>query len=94
MRNVITRGFGIDDKIEIDFQTLGIGKDSKILLCSDGLSDMVQDARIEQMINILPSYKLCDELLREANANGGRDNISVILLNVQFSKVRRLKISN
>ena len=51
-----------------------------ILVCSDGLTDMVSDAEIEQMIHEVPFDNLVEGLIDTANANGGKDNISVIIL--------------
>ena len=51
-----------------------------ILVCTDGLTDMVSDQQITQMIHNVPFDQLADELVKAANRQGGEDNISVVLL--------------
>ena len=68
--------------MDIDFFDLKMEPGSTILMCSDGLSNMVEDSKIEEIIldqtNELP--KKGERLLSEANRNGGKDNIAVILV--------------
>ena len=83
-RELVTRALGIDPIVEPeihDHQTL---PGDIYLLCSDGLCDMVGDEDIGLALHTLSSnLKLCAQhLVQTANDNGGRDNISVILVRV------------
>ena len=81
-KNIITRALGAERTVDIDFFDLKLEPGSTILMCSDGLSNMVEDSKIEEII--LDKTKELPEkgerLLREANRNGGKDNIAVILV--------------
>ena len=81
-KNIITRALGAERSVDIDFVDLKMEPDSTILMCSDGLSNMVEDSKIEEIIldktEELP--RKGEELLEEANRNGGKDNIAVILV--------------
>ncbi|HJB16974.1 MAG TPA: Stp1/IreP family PP2C-type Ser/Thr phosphatase [Candidatus Blautia excrementipullorum] len=81
-KNIITRALGAERTVDIDFFDLKMEPGSTILMCSDGLSNMVDDSKIEEIIldqtNELP--KKGEKLLSEANRNGGKDNIAVILV--------------
>ncbi len=81
-KNIITRALGAEKTVEVDFFDLKLEAGSTILMCSDGLSNMVEDTRIEEIILDKDhdlKYK-GKELIREANQNGGKDNIAVILI--------------
>ena len=90
-KNLITRALGVASSIEADTDVYPIETDDIYLLCSDGLSDMLSN---EQMIALIKSnYSdldlLCVALIEAANNNGGRDNISAILIKVQSSPVSK-----
>ena len=81
-KNIITRAIGAEKTVEVDFFDLKLEAGSLILMCSDGLSNMVEDARIEEIL-LDKEHDLTwkgKELIREANQNGGKDNIAVILI--------------
>ncbi len=79
-RNVITRALGIAEEVEVDLRTESLEAGDLYLLCSDGLTDLVPDARIGELLNACGSPAAAARaLVEEANANGGLDNISVIL---------------
>lgn len=80
-KNIITRAVGIKEQVSADFFEVELEKGDVVLLCSDGLTNMVSDSRIAEMVRAeedLPS--LAENLIREANENGGKDNISVVLI--------------
>ncbi len=82
-RNVITRAVGVGEPIQIDFFDVRLEEGDRILLCSDGLTNMVEDQEILQIIRKSGSPKeAAQQLLNEANKNGGKDNISVILAEI------------
>ena len=66
-KNIITRALGAEKTVDVDFFDLKLEEGCTILMCSDGLSNMVADEKIEA-------------LLREANQNGGKDNIAIVLV--------------
>jgi protein phosphatase len=84
-RNLITRAMGIDYDVEVEIHD-HLTEDGDIyLLCSDGLSDMLS---AQEIMNVMARADVnieaaCDALIRKANDNGGRDNISVILIKVK-----------
>lgn len=79
-KNIITRAIGARPRVMVDFFDLRIEKGDTILLCSDGLSNMIEDEEIEKIIKKgreLP--KTAMDLIARANQNGGKDNIAVVL---------------
>ena len=83
-KNVITRALGAADQVVPDFFEVELSAGDYILLCSDGLTNMVEDSVIkETVLNSEASLKEKAECLVElANKNGGRDNISLILVHI------------
>ena len=81
-KNIITRALGAEERIDIDFFDIELKSGSVILMCSDGLSNMVEDARMEELIRQknLSLEEKGEALLKEANSNGGKDNIAIILI--------------
>lgn len=79
-RNIITRAVGVRTPVKIDFFDVKLEKGDKVLLCSDGLTNMVEDDDILHIIKKSDSLKeAAQRLVNEANKNGGKDNISVVL---------------
>src|SRR6266571_2099467 len=83
-KNLVTRALGIDPIVEAEIHDYDTQPGDIYLLCSDGLCDMVSDDDIGLALQTLSSnLKLCAQhLVQTANDNGGRDNISVILVRV------------
>ncbi|MCB2154290.1 Stp1/IreP family PP2C-type Ser/Thr phosphatase [bacterium] len=80
-KNVITRALGNKLDVEVDVQTEDIHSGDLFLLCSDGLSSMIEDEAIESVVLEKPDLEECIHgLIRAANNSGGLDNISVILV--------------
>lgn len=79
-RNVITRALGTSDSIEVDLLQLSRKKQDIWLICSDGLTGMLSDERIKQVLVEAPLEKAADVLIKEALKAGGSDNITLILL--------------
>jgi protein phosphatase len=80
-RSVITRALGIDREVEFDLFTYKLLVGDRLLLCSDGLSDVVEPAQIRKVLLRVPSaQRAARELVAVANANGGPDNITVIVV--------------
>ncbi len=82
-KNVITRACGLADNVEVDVLFDEFQDGDLYLLCSDGLTDMVSDRELLEIINRNPDLEdMCKDLVRCANMNGGVDNITVILARV------------
>lgn len=81
--NVITRALGIREDVTVDIVTLEVQPGDVYLLCSDGLTGMVQDAQIRKLVAEQHDLEgACRALVEEANANGGVDNVTVVLARV------------
>lgn len=80
MRNYITRAVGTDDCVEMDLQTVPRETGDRWLVCSDGLYGMIGKNEMQRMALIDNLEEAADKLLETALENGGRDNISFILL--------------
>lgn len=80
-KNVITRALGQGDDMDIDMQDLELASGDRLLLCSDGLSGMLKDAEIAALLNAHPAPEAaCRDLVEQANASGGRDNVTVVVV--------------
>jgi serine/threonine protein phosphatase PrpC len=82
-KNLITRALGVGDEIEVDTSVHALEPGDLYLLCSDGLSDMLSTEQIVELLSQESDLEsTCVDLVNAANYNGGRDNISVILIKV------------
>jgi serine/threonine protein phosphatase PrpC len=82
-RNIVTRALGIEPSVAVDTWTLPLITGDRYVLCSDGLVDEVTDEAIEKCVKQkIEPQKVADQLVALANANGGRDNITVIIVDV------------
>lgn len=80
-KNLITRALGTEDTIECDHYLKKLKKGDNILLCSDGLTNMVEDQEIlYEVLHGGEKEYVCERLTEIANSRGGRDNITVVLL--------------
>jgi len=100
-RNYVTRALGVEGNVDVEVQEVEAEKNDYYLLCSDGLPDMVEDEDIHLTISTFNSNinTIGEQLIKLSNDNGGRDNISVVLVRVLdafpanaglFDKVRSL----
>lgn len=80
-KNIITRAIGVTRELAVDFFEVKLRPEDMILLCSDGLTNMVEDEEIKEIVleqkNIVEK---AEKLINTANENGGKDNITVILI--------------
>lgn len=84
-KNVITRAVGVEKKVMADFFEAEVKEGTKILLCSDGLTNMVEDGDIKNIVDRSLDGDIEEavhRLIDEANDNGGLDNIAVVLAEV------------
>ncbi len=75
-KNIITRAIGVEAEIKIDYFTRDFAVNDKLLICSDGLSNMVDDLIILKIVNE-DFDNCCTRLIQEANNKGGLDNITI-----------------
>ena len=90
-KNIITRAVGAKYTLNVDFFEVSLKPGDRILLCSDGLSNMVEDEDIFHIVSSPGTLKQkAESLIAAANAQGGKDNIAVILVDPQLSEVRKV----
>ena len=81
LRNIILRALGQDSELALDLLTGKILPGDLFLLSSDGLTDMIQDDQIQEILNSdADIHRKVDELIESAKAAGGKDNITVVLV--------------
>ena len=89
-KNVITRAIGVEERVAIDFFDVQMKKDDTLLLCTDGLSNMLTDKEIERIIKEESSLRMAGKRLVEAaNRNGGSDNITALLVRLRRNEVKK-----
>jgi PPM family protein phosphatase len=83
-RNYVTRALGVEANVEVEVQEIEVQKGDFFLMCSDGLPDMVEDEDIHLTISTFANdvRTVGEQLIKLTNDNGGRDNVSVILVRV------------
>lgn len=87
-RNIITRALGTGNEAVPDFFEINLKKDEKILLCTDGLTNMIEDDEIRDIVMQKQFLdKTCDQLIERANYYGGKDNIGVVVVEQALDEV-------
>jgi len=82
-RAIITRALGIDDEVDVDVYTLDVEPGDRVLLCSDGLTTMLRERDVERLLRTeREPQHAADALVDAANASGGEDNITVVVVDV------------
>ena len=82
-KNVITRAIGTSAIVQADFFELEVKEEDVLLLCTDGLTNMLDDEEILSIIKEKTNLEAAgNELVRAANANGGKDNIGIVLIQI------------
>ena len=85
-KNLLTRALGVEDEVQVALGEHAVQHGDVYLLCSDGLTDMLNDAEIAAAMAIgAPLPTIAAELVAKANAAGGRDNIAVLLVRASAS---------
>lgn len=80
-KNIITRAVGAENYVKIDFFSVELKEGDMILMCTDGLTNMLDDEEIRMILDgARDIVEKAEELVRRANENGGKDNISVVLI--------------
>src|SRR5215470_4076566 len=93
-KNYVTRALGVEPNVEVELQEAPVQKGDAYMLCSDGLSDMVEDEDIHLTINTFGDNldTVAKQLIQLANDNGGRDNVSVVMAHVLDAFPARTRI--
>jgi len=87
-KNIITRALGAKEDVEIDFFDVKLEENARIILCSDGLSNMVSDQEMQEVIGgEIAEDNPAQLLVDRANKNGGKDNIAVIMIEPHVKEV-------
>jgi protein phosphatase len=100
-RNYVTRALGVESQVQVEVQEVEVRRGDYFLMCSDGLPDMVEDEDIHLTINTFGASveTIGEQLIKLTNDNGGRDNVSIIVVRIVdsfpasagvFTKVRNL----
>jgi protein phosphatase len=96
MQSVLIRALGTQEDVEVDADEFGLMNGDIVLLCSDGLTRMVTDPEIAStLLTQADAQSAAERLVSLANENGGEDNITVVVVNLQpasngfFARVRR-----
>ena len=80
-KNIITRAIGASDNVEADFFEVELSEKDEILLCSDGLTNMVEDEEILSIVQESSNLEIqAERLVQTANEHGGKDNITVMIV--------------
>ena len=87
-KNIITRAVGTQDTVKIDFFDIQLEEGNQLVMCSDGLSNLVTDEEIFELICREDGEDKAKRLIDKANANGGRDNIAVIVVEPFTNEVK------
>jgi len=83
-KNIVTRCIGVNRESNPEYHLLDLACQDQLLLCSDGLWNMVSDTEIFHIISTALTLEIaCDQLITQANEAGGRDNITALLLKVE-----------
>ncbi len=82
-RNIITRSVGFEEAVLVDLMGLALAPGDRLLLCSDGLTNMVDDATLLQVASSAALEEVPRELVERANEAGGEDNVTVVAVEIR-----------
>jgi protein phosphatase len=85
LKNIVTRALGINPTVDVDVQEIDLQKGDLLVLCSDGLSDLVQDEELMSAIRSASGDldRACRDLTQLANQRGGKDNITTLIIQIE-----------
>ncbi len=81
-RHVITRALGVEERIMVDYNEVTLEQDDVLMICTDGLSGMVECDQMLEVFRRNSFYEYPDRLVKLANEQGGSDNITVVILSL------------
>ena len=87
-RNILTRALGVSSKVRVDIFPVEFQTGEILLLCSDGLYNEVEPEEIWQTVRDFDAETACQKLIAQATANGGRDNITAIIIHPKPATVK------
>ncbi|MFV0353168.1 MAG: Stp1/IreP family PP2C-type Ser/Thr phosphatase [Oscillospiraceae bacterium] len=79
-KNVITRALGVEPELAVDYGRSEFKPGSTLLLCTDGLTNLVDNRQLGRILSGTDFFKLADDLVQKALSAGGNDNITVVLM--------------
>lgn len=80
-KNVITRAVGVTEEVKVDIFEIELQEENQIVMCTDGLTNMLEDEKIHYILNSQRDViEKVDKLVEAANLNGGKDNITVVVI--------------
>jgi PPM family protein phosphatase len=82
-KNIITRSVGFEENVQVDAVSLVLEVGDRLVICSDGLSNLVQDDEIREVVTDAALDRAPDKLVDLANARGGDDNITVVVVRTE-----------
>lgn len=85
-RHILLQALGVDETVQADFFRFKLQQDDRLLLCSDGLSDMLRSKEIAALLGQSSLEQAADELLEQSLDNGGKDNVSLILIDLTMQE--------
>lgn len=91
LKNIITRSVGFQEDVDVDIIVRPVKNGDKFLICSDGLTNMVNNDTLLEVVNEKGPREACMDLVERANLNGGDDNITVIITEVISSEPVAMK---
>lgn len=83
-KNLITRALGVNEKVELDYNRIQIQENDVLLLCTDGLTNCLSDARLTEIVQTTPFDQAANTLIECALDAGGMDNVTVLLVQAQL----------
>jgi PPM family protein phosphatase len=83
MRSILTRALGTEPGVEVDSYRVELRSGDVVLLCSDGLTGMVPDERIEKLLDLDDPEESATQLIEQARRGGGADNITVVVVHFE-----------
>ena len=81
-RHILMKALGVEERVRSDSLHFKLVPNDRLLLCSDGLSDMLREQEILDIMGGADLEKVADELLERSLSNGGRDNVSFIIIDM------------
>lgn len=84
-RNIITRALGIEPELRIDYTTVGFKEDSVLIICTDGLSNYIDEESMKYYVHNYNGDLLTEKLIESAKELGGSDNITVAVISSELS---------
>ncbi len=79
-KNIITRALGVEESLDIDFKMVQFGADGAVLICTDGLTNLITDEALQITVKESNKEQCAEKLVNMANDNGGSDNITVVVI--------------